>query len=229
MKTKDLHEFSGANAGKYVRITVSDTGKGIDKTIINRIYEPFFTTKEVDRGTGLGLATVYGIVEQNDAFIAVDSKKEKGTTFDILWPVTDKGETIREKKLIENEEFKGSETILLVEDDDAVRSFTATALQNLGYTILEMSSGQETLEMLSDLVIPVDLLITDLVMPGISGQELAVEIQRVTALSNILFVSGYTYDHLLKNGALKEDINFIQKPFTIRDLARTVRGLLDSD
>ncbi len=217
----------GTQIGPYVLISISDTGIGMDEETKEKIFDPFFTTKEMGRGTGLGLATVYGIVKQNNACIHVYSELGQGTTFKIYWPAIDEKEGTRIEKTSQ-EIPKGKEKILLVEDDKLVRDFISNALNSLGYQVFEASNGDEALCLIRDYQLRPDLLITDLIMPGMNGKELAEKIKGILPRISVLYISGYTDDYLVLNDILDKNVNFIQKPFTIKKLAQKVREILDS-
>ncbi len=220
---------SESRKGAHILLSVSDTGIGMDDEIRKKIFEPFFTTKEVDKGTGLGLSTTYGIVKQNDGSIDVYSEPGEGTTFKIYWPAVTKKDKEPDKKPEENEITGGKETILFVEDDQGVREFTGNALKSLGYTVLEAADAREAMKMINDENIRFDLLITDLVMPEISGKELAdILVQKWDDLK-ILFTSGYTEDTIVHNGVLDDGINFLHKPFSIRELSHKIRSILETE
>jgi PAS domain S-box-containing protein len=216
----------GAKVGQHVFFGVSDNGIGMDARIKQKIFEPFFTTKEKHRGTGLGLAMVYGIVKQNNGYISVDSEPGKGTTFKIYWPITEE-QPKKDKLVTENKLLPGSETILLVEDDASVREFAVDALNTLGYKVIWASNGQTAIDLIESDSPNIDLLITDIVMPEMNGEELAKRIKTIYPKLKIIFVSGYTDNHLLHDdGTLGEDVNFIQKPYSIEKLAKEIRHIL---
>jgi len=224
-----IKDHPGSKVGKYAHISVSDTGIGIEKEIKEKIFEPFFTTKDKSQGTGLGLATVYGIVKQNNGSIYVYSEKEYGTTFKIYWPIADETQLLEEQAMYSDSVIQGSETILLVEDDDEVRGFASTALQNLGYKIYEADDGKSALEFIkTNSKLKLDLLVTDMVMPKMNGKELANELKKINSAIKIIFTSGYTDNYIVKSGNLEKNINFIQKPFTEQSLALKIRKVLDS-
>jgi two-component system cell cycle sensor histidine kinase/response regulator CckA len=218
-------------AGDYVLLEIGDTGIGIDPKIKNRIFEPFFTTKEPGKGTGLGLSTVYGIVRQSDGYITMESKPGKGTIFKLYFP-TVKEETGEKIRIDSGEHAKlagGTETILLVEDDEAVRLPLKRALTRLGYTVMEATDGQDALALLEKTGRPVDLLLTDVVMPGMSGRELAAKLRERDPDLRVFFMSGYSEDAVASHGAMAERAIFIAKPFAINVLVRKIRELFDAD
>jgi PAS domain S-box-containing protein len=218
-----------SKSGTYVYFYVSDNGAGMTESIKQNIFEPFFTTKETGKGTGLGLATVYGIVKQNNGDIIVYSEPNKGTTFQIFWPVTEEHIITPATKSIQNEELYGNEVILLVEDDEELKNLASKTLQKFGYKIFSASNGLEALQLIKKKKLEFDLLITDLIMPDMNGQELSQHIQNLYPGSLILFTSGYTDNHIVNSGELEKDIEFLQKPFTVISLLNTVRSLLNKN
>jgi PAS domain S-box-containing protein len=218
----------GCSVGQYVLITVSDTGIGMDEEAIEKIFEPFFTTKARGKGTGLGLSTVYGIVKQNSGSIYVYSEPDKGTTFKIYWPSTEESETVEFVDELDEELFNGDETILFVEDDKDIRDFVCDALKSLNYEIYKASNGVQALKLLEKNNIGIDLLVTDVIMPEMGGKELAEEILKIVPGIKILFTSGYTDNHIVRSGRLNKGINFIQKPFSIKDMAKKIRYVIEN-
>ncbi len=213
--------------GNYVVLSVTDTGQGIDKAIQPRIFEPFFTTKKTSQGTGLGLSTVYGIVQQNKGYIDVDSVPEQGTTFYIYFPrFNAASETISSPEPA-SKTTKGNETILLVEDEDGVRLITAKMLQNLGYTVLTAHSAAKALE-LSRQNEQIDLIITDVIMPDMSGPELINKLKEFRPQLKTLFASGYIGEMLDKYDIDSSSVSFLKKPFTAETLGAKVREALKS-
>jgi nitrogen-specific signal transduction histidine kinase len=216
-------------AGEYVLLIVSDTGIGMDEYVKAHIFEPFFTTKEVNKGTGLGLATVFGIVKQNGGSIWVYSEPGTGTTFKIYLPRirADKSEPLADRPIVEIEPPSGRETILLVEDDPGVRDLVRRVLQGQGYLLLETQNSREAQDLVAHRVGPIDLLLTDVIMPGISGKALADQLIELLPDLKVLFISGYTDNAIAHHGVLDPDVHLLQKPFTPMDLARKVRMILD--
>jgi two-component system cell cycle sensor histidine kinase/response regulator CckA len=212
--------------GYYVLLGVSDDGVGMDKETLSHIFEPFFTTKEVGRGTGLGLATVYGIVKQNGGIINVYSEPGQGTTFKIYFPAVVQKDEIAEKAE-ESVLAAGSGMVLLVEDDDMVREMTAAMLQAIGYTVQVAQTASDALSLCEKRDARIDLLITDVVMPGMSGTELRDRIEAVRPGIKVLFTSGYTSSIVVQRGMLEERGHFLQKPFSIKHLARKVREAIE--
>lgn len=212
--------------GEYVRLTVSDTGSGMDPETMEKIFEPFFTTKEVGKGTGLGLSVVYGIVKQNNGFINVYSEKGRGSTFKIYLPRTHVKPT-DEQPPSEEKLLRGSETILLVEDEDAVLNLGKDVLEKYGYTVYAARTPGEALSLVRGLQDVVHLLITDVVMPEMNGWELKERLVQQYPKIQVLFMSGYPADIIAHHGVLQKDVQFLQKPFSIKTLAQKVRDVLN--
>jgi len=212
-------------AGRYVVVAVSDTGAGIAPEHLPHIFEPFYTTKGVMEGTGLGLATSYGIVRQAGGHIQVYSEPGKGTTFRIYLPrVDDAVELPRDNVPVEE---RGTETLIVVEDEAAVRTMTVRALHQLGYTVLAAGSGLEALAVATAHQGPIDLLVSDVVMPKLNGPELATRLRAARPDLRVLFVSGYAENAIFRHGVLDVGVEFLQKPFTIAALHERIRGILD--
>jgi len=223
-------------AGHYVAIEVKDLGVGIPPENLQRIFEPFFSTKEIGSGTGLGLSTVYGIVRQTGGFIGVESTIGVGTTINVYLPVYESAEgEIEEVKAGDQHEDKpgpdltGAGTILLVEDEDAVRVFSSRALRNKGYNILEARSGEEALEVLTKEGDKVDLIISDVVMPQMDGPTLYKHVREKWPGIKVVFVSGYTEDRLREQFTSGETIYFLPKPFTLKQLAGKVKDVMGEE
>jgi two-component system cell cycle sensor histidine kinase/response regulator CckA len=221
----------GFKPGDYVLLEVADTGTGMTPEVREKIFEPFFSTKEVGKGTGLGLSTVYGIIKQTGGFIYVDSKPGAGSTFRILLPRHEM-EMTEEKSAalaVGPSDLTGSARILLVEDEEAVRAFAGRALEARGYTVYQAASGQEALDVIAGLSDPVDLVISDVVMPGMDGPTLLRELRKTQPDLKIIFVSGYAEDaferHLPKD---EKSFQFLPKPFSLKELATTVKATLEA-
>jgi len=215
----------GIIPGEYVLLSVSDDGIGIDKEIIPHLFEPFFTTKKTGRGTGLGLASVFGIVTQNGGFINVKSDPGKGTSFNIYIPRNMiEGESRREADEVMITPATGN--VLLVEDDEMVRRITSQMLGAMGYTIFPKSTPLDALEFLKKENAPIDLVITDVIMPEISGKELGDRIKAIRPDIKVLFMSGYSTDAIFPQGVLNEGVYFIQKPFSLNDLAQKISSVI---
>ncbi|MDW8320567.1 MAG: PAS domain S-box protein [Armatimonadota bacterium] len=215
--------------GEYVMLAVSDTGVGMDERTLAMVFEPFFTTKEVGKGTGLGLSTCYGIVKQAGGSIWVYSEPGKGTTFKVYLPRVKDAPTPLPERLERREVQGGYETVLVVEDNDAVREVAIAALQAQGYRVLQAADGDEALRLVQSLAEPVHLLLTDVVMPGMSGTVLAVKLREQYPHLKVLYTSGYTENVIVHHGVLEEGIAFLPKPYRPADLARRVREVLDSE
>ena len=214
--------------GHYVVLSVSDDGCGMDSQTQKKIFEPFFTTKEFGKGTGLGLSTVYGIVKQSEGSIWVYSEPGKGTTFNIYLPRVDEVVALEEIDEIKQPVVSGHETVLLVEDEPMVRALAREVLEQYGYTVICAADGQEGLDICKGFAGRIDLIITDVVMPRMSGRELAESVVNVSPEARILYMSGFTDDAIVRHGMLDEDFPFIQKPFSPEALAAKARELLDS-
>jgi PAS domain S-box-containing protein len=216
----------GSRAGQFVVLVVSDTGCGMDENIKSQIFEPFFTTKGVGQGTGLGLSTVYGIVKQSEGYISVDSEIGKGTTFKIYFPrVSEKAEAF----LLSREPAeapRGSETIVVVEDDQTLREITVTLLKDGGYRVFEAKDSEEALRSIADSQVEIDLVLTDVVMPGKSGPELVKQLRESHPKLRSLFMSGYTGDLVALRGVVMQEASFLEKPFTKRSLLAKVYSVL---
>jgi len=217
----------GAKTGNYVMMAVSDTGIGIDEETRQMIFEPFFTTKEIGKGTGLGLSTVYGIVNQLGGYIVVKSTVGVGTAFEIYLPAEKENEILIGNQAKTGELPTGAETILLVEDEELVRTLSRQMLETCGYQVFEAKDGFEALEVCQKHGKQIHLLLTDVVMPLMSGRELAEKIKQVHPTIKILFTSGYTEDGIVRHGIRESEMNFLQKPFSFNDLSKKVRELLD--
>jgi two-component system, cell cycle sensor histidine kinase and response regulator CckA len=219
----------GAEPGEYVRITIIDSGVGMDRATLTHIFEPFFTTKEAGRGTGLGLSTVYGIVNQSGGHIRVHSEPGQGTSFRVYLPRVRTRAAARVERR-EPQLGAGSETILLVEDEPAVRALAQRVLERYGYSVIAAASGDEAIALAQGYNGAIDLLVTDMVMPGMSGREAAQRIQTVRPTTPVLYTSGYTPEATAQhNDVITAGAPFLQKPFTPATLAAKVRSVLDAE
>ena len=218
-------------AGDYVRLEVADTGVGISKEHQSKIFDPFFTTKPVGQGTGLGLATVYGIVKQTGGFITVDSEVGRGTSFKIYLPrhrADANAPVMAEAAPSTPRDVTGQDTILLVEDEDAVRSFAARALRMRGYNVLEASGGEEALEIVRAGEVEIHLLVTDVVMPNMDGPTLVRHVKGLKPEMAVIFMSGYAEEAFRRNDEKAEDLHFLPKPFGLKQLAAKVKDVLSN-
>jgi CheY-like chemotaxis protein len=213
--------------GRYVMLAVSDTGIGMDAETQARIFDPFFTTKPVGKGTGLGLATVYGIVKQSGGYIWVYSELGRGTTFRVYLPRVDEPATPLLPRAVEAPAAGGSETILLVEDEALLRDVARDSLQQAGYTVLEAPSAFAALETARLHAGRIGLLLTDIVLPGMNGRALAHQLAKLAPDARVLYMSGYPDEAIAQHGVLEPDIHFLSKPYTYEQLLRKVREVLD--
>jgi two-component system, cell cycle sensor histidine kinase and response regulator CckA len=218
----------GIGSGHYAMLAISDTGTGMDDERQKRIFEPFFTTKEPGKGTGLGLSTVYGIVKQSGGSIWVYSEIERGTIFKVYFPLIEDRMFESEPNAEAENDLNGTETILLVEDEETVRNLVRETLGTYGYKVLEAANGADGLLIYEQYAESIDLLLTDSVMPGMGGNDLAKALLKISPHLKVLFMSGYTDEIIINHGILDKTANFIQKPFTPRTLARSVREILDA-
>ena len=212
--------------GRYVLLAVSDDGCGMDKETLAKLFEPFFTTKEVGKGTGLGLATIYGIVKQNNGFINVYSEPGQGTTFKIYLPRQEPQEAATEQPRKPAEVPTGTETVLLVEDEKSLLKFARMLLEELGYTVLAAGSPREAIQLAKEYTNEIHLLMTDVVMPEMSGRDLWEQLEASQPGLKCLFMSGYTANVIAHHGVLDEDVHFLQKPFSREALATKMREAL---
>jgi PAS domain S-box-containing protein len=218
---------AGCPPGAYVALSIADTGTGMDSQTLLRIFEPFFTTKEKEKGTGLGLSTVYGIVRQNNGAIEVESEIGRGTTFHIYLPVAQENKAVSEEMNICARLTPGHETILLVEDDPGVRQLVRNSLEMNGYRVLESADAEEAIEKYRAHKESINLILTDVVMPGMSGRRMTGSLGPLRPDTKVLYMSGYTSDYVTDRGGLSSDHYFLQKPFTLDELARKVRESLE--
>jgi CheY-like chemotaxis protein len=216
-----------AEPGQFVMLAVSDTGHGMTETVKLRLFEPFFTTKPKGQGTGLGLATIFGVVKQAGGFIEAYSEIGKGSTFKIYLPRVEEPAQKLAKAGPGPDTPRGTETVLLVEDEESVRELAHAMLKRLGYTVLCATNGGEALMLVKNYDEPIDLLMTDVVMPGINGRELAERMSIARPAIKVLFTSGYTENVVVHHGIVDKDLNFIGKPYSLEMLARKLRAVLE--
>jgi CheY-like chemotaxis protein len=213
--------------GRYLLLAVSDTGAGMDSATQARIFEPFFTTKEPGKGTGLGLSTVYGIVQQSGGAVSVYSEPGRGTAFKIYFPVVEEAADSASRRAADASLPRGTETILLVEDEDAVRTIASEYLTVAGYTVLEARNSAQALELSNTHRGAIHLLLTDVILPGMSGRELAERLRADRPRLRVLYLSGYTADVTIAQGLLPAGSPLIEKPFRLASFASKVRSALD--
>jgi len=218
---------AGSRQGWHVQLQVEDSGAGMSEEVSDHIFEPFFTTKSVGQGTGMGLATVYGIVKQNNGSVYVYSEPGQGTVFKIYWPIMAEKATKGENKESAEPVVGGNETILLAEDSVGIRKIISRQLSQAGYTVIEAENGGDALEQAENHQGVIDLLFTDVIMPIMGGKELAEKIKDIYPDIPVLFGSGYTDDNLPEEVILSAESHFINKPYNIRDVMARVRSLLD--
>jgi len=231
-KNVDLEEGARSKrsivpAGKYVVLSVTDNGCGMDEEAQSRIFEPFFTTKELGKGSGLGLATVYGIVKQSGGFIWVYSELGQGTTIRVYLPRVDSSPALHSLGNPHTEVRQGSETVLLVENADSLRNLAKELLKASGYAVLDADSGREALRIASSFSGPIHLLLTDVIMPGMGGKQLAQQFTSLRPATRVLYMSGYSNDGIVQSGILESGALLLEKPFTREILLRKVRQVLD--
>jgi CheY-like chemotaxis protein len=213
--------------GSWVRLFLRDSGTGMSPEAMEHLFEPFFTTKERGKGTGLGLATVHGIVAQSGGHIHVQSQPGRGTTFEICFPRSDAPRAVQAPTPT-TPSVRGHETILVVEDDPQVRGVTIRALEGSGYRVVPAASGEEALQIVRRAGERLDMVVTDVVMPGLSGREVVDELRRHQPDIPALFVSGYTQDAIAQRGVIDSGVEFLPKPFTPSSLLARVRAMLDT-
>jgi two-component system, cell cycle sensor histidine kinase and response regulator CckA len=235
LETKDVQldkafadSHLGVTPGPYVLLAVTDTGSGMDKETQHRIFEPFFTTKETGKGTGLGLSTVFGIVRQSGGSIWVDSAPGAGSTFNVYFPQSER-QPEKVRRASTRPVVTGTETILLIEDEEHVRAVSRAILTRNGYRVVEAATPFEALAVCETRSNPIDLVLTDVVMPQMSGPELAKRLRGLRPEIKVLFMSGYTDDTIIRHGMLDPKTRFLQKPLTPEDLLRKVREVLDGE
>jgi CheY-like chemotaxis protein len=221
-------EYPYVTPGPYVLLMVSDTGDGMDAATRKRVFEPFFTTKPTGKGTGLGLATVYGIAKQSGGHIHVQSERGHGTTFKVYLPRTDEVEAVRQPTPDGQRPLGGDGTILLVEDEDVVRKFAHRVLESYGYTVHALADPRQAIEFANACPGAIDLILTDVVLPDMNGRTMATLLQQKHPESKVLYMSGYADQAIVHHGVLDEATCFLPKPFTATALARSVRECLEA-
>jgi CheY-like chemotaxis protein/two-component sensor histidine kinase len=217
---------AGAQTGPHLMLAVRDTGRGMDEDVLTHIFEPFFTTKDRTKGTGLGLATVYGTVRQSGGCITVSSKVGEGTVFQIFLPRVEDPVEVIEVPSAAPQPTRGAETILVVEDDDAVRRMTREFLKIKGYTVIEARSAANAIQIMEERNEEIDLVLTDVLMPGMKGRELVERLTQIRSNIKVLYMSAYTEDAAINIGVLNPGTEFIEKPFGPDDLASKIREVL---
>ncbi len=223
----DIRLYPELSMGDYVLFCVKDTGVGMDSTVLENLFEPFYTTKPQGEGTGLGLATVFGIIKQNGGFIRVESEVDRGTSFFVYLPKYTGKSSSRQESTQQETIRHGQETILMVEDEQAILSIGKRILDTMGYTVLTANSPGEAMQIVSDFPDTIHLVITDVLMPDMNGKDLVSKLKLRHPGIRSLFMSGYSADIINQNGVVEEEIHFIQKPFTVRALSNKVREVLD--
>jgi CheY-like chemotaxis protein len=221
-----VQRHAGAQTGPHVMLAVHDTGRGMDEDVLTHIFEPFFTTKDRTKGTGLGLATVYGTVRQIGGCITVTSKVGEGTMFQIFLPRVDDPVDVVEAPQAPAQPARGAETILVVEDDDAVRRMTREFLKIKGYTVIEARSAANAIQIMEERNQEIELVLTDVLMPGMKGRELVERLMQIRSNMKVLYMSAYTEDAAINIGVLNPGTEFIEKPFGPDDLANKIREVL---
>ena len=215
--------------GPYVMLAVSDTGVGMDAATQERIFDPFFTTKGIGRGTGLGLSSVYGIVKQNNGFVWVYSELGQGTTFKVYLPKSSRDQVEAGMEEIAVKRLEGSETVLVVEDDNRLRKVIGAALKHFGYTVIEAGNGLEALNIVDKYKGLIDIMVTDVVMPKMNGKETADRIREIFPEIKIIFMSGYTDNAIVHHGVLTSGVNFLEKPFSPEGLLKKIRSVMNRE
>jgi CheY-like chemotaxis protein len=213
--------------GRYAQLTIADTGRGMDEATLQHVFEPFFTTKGVGRGTGLGLAMVHGIVKQSGGTIVAESVRGRGATFRIFLPLLTSPAAVEEPGPVEVRHPNGHESILVVEDEEPVRRLTVSILKRAGYAVMDAPDGNSALALLAKASTPVDLLVTDVIMPFMTGVELAHHLAPRSAATRVLFMSGHTGTELVPQDISEPGTQYLAKPFTPAQLLLKVRELLD--
>jgi two-component system cell cycle sensor histidine kinase/response regulator CckA len=218
----------GSKVGRYVMFSVSDTGMGMSAETLAHIFEPFFTTKEVGKGTGLGLATVYGVVKQSNGYVWVDSEIGKGSSFQVHLPLIEEPVLAPEAAAPASESLRGTETVLVVEDAAALRKLSVTLIEQYGYHVISAANGADALQLVQEENLKIDLLLADVIMPGLGGHALAQRLAQVFPTMKVLYMSGHTDNSIGQRGVLAEGISLLHKPFTEEELVRKLREVLDA-
>ena len=221
-------QHPGSKPGSQVMFSVSDTGMGMSAETLIHIFEPFFTTKELGKGTGLGLATVYGVVKQSGGYVGVESEIGHGSSFKVYLPLVEEPVHMAESVAPLAESFRGSETVLVVEDAEALRKLSVTLLEEHGYRVLSAANGTEALDLAQKDTRSIDLLLTDVIMPGLGGHDLAKRLEAMRPGLKVLYMSGYTDSSIGQHGVLQAGISLLQKPFTEEELVQKIREVLDA-
>ncbi|MCP5046352.1 MAG: response regulator [bacterium] len=229
LEAREVEQNIVSRPGLYLLICFSDTGVGMDAAVRHRIFEPFFTTKEEGKGTGLGMATVYGIIKQNRGGITVKSSPGKGTTFNIYWPCVEMKEKVPPKRQRQTRVTGGEETVMLVDDDDSIRHAVGKLLSSVGYHVLTAANGQEALEKTKNYEGTIKLLLTDITMPVMDGKQLAESLKRQLPGIKVIFTTGYINDRHSITDSLPPGSGFIQKPYSIIELTKIIRQSLDNE
>jgi two-component system cell cycle sensor histidine kinase/response regulator CckA len=224
-----VRQHPGSKRGHYVMLSVTDSGVGMNAETQAHIFEPFFTTKEVGKGTGLGLSTVYGVVKQSGGYITVDSAPGKGASFKVYLPRIEEQAKVEAPASAQGGSLRGAENILLVEDADALRKLAQTFLEANGYRVLSAPDGETALEVTMQNAFPIQLLLTDVVMPGMNGRVLAERLAARQPGIKVLYMSGYTDSFIAGHGVLEPGTYLLHKPFTEKTLAQKVREVLDGE
>lgn len=227
-KDFELHGGAAIPPGNYVKVSITDTGKGIEKDIQDMVFEPFFTTKGLGRGTGLGLATVHGIVKQHGGHIRVYSDVGKGTSFKIYFSPIDVEVDAIDIPFMESDIARGNETLFVIEDDEQVRTMTVELLESIGYSVLSAENGAEALQIARDRGGEIALILSDVILPDTNGKMLYDEISQIIPNKKVIFMSGYTSDVISHFNYLDSGVNFIQKPFSLKDLAKKIRDVIEN-
>jgi CheY-like chemotaxis protein len=227
LESSSFHEEAIVE-GHYVMLAITDTGRGMTKEVQRRLFEPFFTTKEAGKGTGLGLSTTYGIVKQSKGYIWVYSEPGLGTTFKVYWPRSSRDVPLQVFSSVVTAPVKGaSETVLLVEDEASVRQLSKRILDHAGYRVLEAANGDDAERLFAHQGGAIDLVVTDVIMPGCGGPELISRLQAQAPSLRVLYMSGYTDQSAVQKAGIDRGLPFVQKPFTAEELVRRVRQALE--